>query len=81
MVDRHGGMASAIYRYHERRESSGKWLWRLDRIDEWMPPLPPQLRTRDDSRRLPMMDESGYSATLEAEQRKREWAEWESQQT
>lgn len=78
MEDKHGGMANALYVFHERRESSGKWLWKLERIDEWLPPLPPQLQTVDDSRRLPMMEDGAFSVRLEALQREREWAEHDS---
>jgi hypothetical protein len=69
-----GGMFDALYVFQERRDN-GKWLYRLHRVEESMPPLPPQLQGFSDDRRLPMMDAFGFSAALEAEQRKREWAE------
>lgn len=70
-----GGMADAVYFFTERRESSGKWLYRLHHIDEWMPPRPPQIQGYGDDMRLPMMENGYFSATLEAEQRRKEWAE------
>lgn len=80
LVDCDGGIASAVYRYIEYQTSSNTWLLKLDHIDEWMPPLAPPQRALlyTDNARLPMMDEYGYNVTLEAEQRRREWAEWEA---
>lgn len=41
-----------------------------------MPPLTPEANNleRGDAARLPMMDRGGFSATLEAAQRRKEWA-------
>ena len=69
-----GGAFTARYQYAERR-NNGNWIYRLARVEELMPPRPPQIQGYRDDRRLPMMDKWGYSASLEAEQRKREWAE------
>ena len=80
LEDAHGGMADACYAFSERRESSDKWLWKLTRVVEWMPPTAPQLRRFDDSVRLPMMENGYFSTRLEAEQREREWAEYEAAQ-
>ncbi len=40
-----------------------------------MPPRPPQIQGFGDDVRAPMMDAYGFSAHLEAEQRRQEWAE------
>lgn len=69
-----GGGFHAIYRFHERR-SNDCWIYELARVEELMPPTPPQIQGFGNDVRLPMMDRGGFSAHLEAEQRKREWAE------
>ena len=69
-----GGMFIAEYRYAEKRHN-GTALYHLVRVEEIMPPRPPQIHGFGDDVRLPMMDRGGFSAHLEAEQRKKEWAE------
>ena len=69
-----GGMFIAEYRYTEQRDN-GTAIYYLVRVEEIMPPRLPQIQGRGDDVRLPMMDRGGLSAHLEAEQRKKEWAE------
>ena len=67
-----GAMYSASYRYECR---GVEWWAVLESVEELMPPRTPQISSYTDADRVPMMDKWGYSAVLEAEQRKREWAE------
>ena len=69
-----GGMFIAEYRYAEKR-ANGTAIYYLVRVEEIMPPRPPQIQGFGDDVRLPMMEQGGFSAHLEAEQRKKEWAE------
>ncbi|MPZ20145.1 MAG: hypothetical protein GEV06_19840 [Luteitalea sp.] len=60
----------------ESVEEDGTIVCRLSAITNDMPPLTPEadpLKAGDNAR-MPMMDEFGYSATAEAEQRRKEWA-------
>lgn len=79
-----GGTFSAIYDYvsgSTRQDRKGRRMivdatYALSRVEEMLPPRPPQIQGFSDDVRLPMMDENGYSdITAEAEQRKAEWAE------
>jgi hypothetical protein len=76
LTERWDGLADACYECIAH--SDGISTYRFLSLRETMPPLPPQLRDFSESRRLPMMDEHGYSAALEAEQREREWVEWDA---
>lgn len=42
LADANGGMATAEYHYHETRESSGKTLYKLHHIEEWLAPASPR---------------------------------------
>lgn len=80
LVDCNGGQATAIYNFKERRKSSNTWLWKLQRIDEWCPPAPPQERARQfsDDAELPPLDPDGRTDWKAiAKRREREWREWE----
>jgi hypothetical protein len=67
-----GGIYVGLY---DIQREGDEWVGVLRRSECQMPPRTPQISTFDDSARMPMMDEWGFSASLEAEQRKREWAE------
>lgn len=68
------GMFTAEYDVVSAPED-GVVVGHLARVEEIMPPMPPQIQGFSNDRRLPMMDRWGYSAAREADQRKREWAE------
>lgn len=52
------------------------FIARRSRIRAIMPPITPQADAlRNPDARLPMMDDYGFSAALEAKQRRTEWAE------
>lgn len=63
-----GGDFEAEY-WFERHEG-GAYLYRLSRVREVMPPLPPQARGFTESVRIPMA-----TRAAEVKQRRREWAE------
>lgn len=65
-------MYTLRYRYERR---GAEWWAVLESAQEVMPPITPQANPLNDNSRLPMMDRYGFSATLEAEQRRKEWAE------
>lgn len=73
------GMFEAEYLYSEQR-SNGNRVYKLHKVTEMMPPMPPQIRGYSDDIRLPMFDGYGFSASLEAKQRKKEWAAHRKQQ-
>ena len=76
--------ATAVYIYHERRESSGKWLWKLDHIRETVPPMSPQEKARQftDDARLPPLTPDGRIDWAEiARRREHEWCEYEQERT
>lgn len=71
---KNGGLFTAVYRMREIR-SNGRWIYDLARVEESMPPLTPEADAMHNAgARLPMMDRFGYSAALESERRKQEWA-------
>lgn len=68
-------MYAWTFRYTKRDPDTGQLVGQLTDIRCVMPPLTPEADTmRNAAARLPMMDEYGYSASLEAEQRRKEWA-------
>ena len=69
------GIYDAIYK-PTRLCRDGYWECVLKGVTESMPPLTPQISSFSEDSRLPAMDEQGYfSATAEAELRRKEWAE------
>lgn len=74
-----GGIYTAQYEYES---ANGGFLPRLRRLTCDMPPVTPQADSfrLGDKARLFMMDQFGPSAALEAEQRRKEWAEIAAQE-
>lgn len=67
-----GSHYSAIYRYAQYGE---RFVRILESVEQDMPPRTPQCSRYDDQCRVPMMENGYYSPTLEAAQRRTEWAE------
>lgn len=61
-----------IYTY---AKYGARWVAILSSITQTMPPRTPQISRYDDQCRLEMMEGGCFSARLEAEQRRKEWAE------
>jgi hypothetical protein len=73
LITADGAWYEAFYRYEQRGR---EWWAVLSRVEEIMPPTPPQLQTRDESVRLHVMHNDGsLDFDGEAARRKREWAE------
>lgn len=64
-----GGMFDAIYTFVDKRGDE-RWVYELARVEETLPPSPPQTRGYGDDIRLRMPTEAE-----EVQQRKKEWAE------
>jgi hypothetical protein len=77
LSDAHDGLAEARYTF-ESRANDGLYIYRLQEVVEFLPPLPPQLRGFGDDIRLPMMENGAFSVHLEAERRRKEWAEYDA---
>lgn len=71
-----GAMYSLEYEWVARDDENRRAAARLVRIECLMPPITPEADAlkSGDAARLPMMDEYGFSASREAEQRRTEWA-------
>jgi hypothetical protein len=71
-----GGLADAIYRYERRHDDGKHHVYRLESVQEYMPPRHPSLNIYDNNVRLTMMRPDG-TVDLEAEaiMRRREWAQ------
>ena len=70
-------MRDFVFELASWRGADGAPIYVLRQITETMPPITPQadyLKSGDNTR-LPMMDQFGVSAHLEAAQRRREWAD------
>ncbi len=66
-----GACYELTYRYEQR----GREYWAvLSAVGEIMPPATPQAKGFSENTRLPMMENGSYSVTLEAAQRRKEWA-------
>ena len=69
-----GSLLSGMY--NPVRLIDDEWVCVLVAVRELMPPATPQMASLSNPNgRLPMMDQWGFSAALEAEQRQKEWAE------
>ena len=69
-----GSRYAARYEYR-RQDREGHWMAVLTNVEEVLPPMAPHVERV----RLPMMESGAFSVRLEAQQRRREWAEWSQQ--
>jgi hypothetical protein len=76
MACKGGGLADAIYRYVGKHKDKQHSIYRLESVQEWMPPKHPSLNPYDNNARLPMMRNDGtLDIEAEAAMRRREWAQ------